>query len=232
MENIMELFSVSRVEPAVFKDDESNHWGSENDARQSNAEIAMVNVFKKAKIEMRSLTLVRSLTRGVPYEDLLVMRDMFKAYIEKVLPQFIAIAGSVGWVREEGKSVHYPISHPWGDTSDSRLQGATVTLRKFLLWMASDHVRMHGNSKQVLDRMAIEMKMPQKKLSRKSVYSIANVSDTIGQGVSEYGFYSRFENYLSNTNDNGDLLPGQAETFLQALNSAIAAYERPVKQSR
>lgn len=221
------LFAVSRQDPTTYVAKDGQHFNREMDARRYNAELAMIKALTRGRDSLDSLTLVRGICDHMPVDDISRLRDMVKAHVGTIEPQFLAIPGKVGWVKEGGRQVRYPITLAWGDTSDDRQDAAHATLKAMLQWQASDHVVPYGGIAEAIPAMLDDEGLTLQKLGKAGVYALCGVWHLVNdpaaarRELSAYRLTSGFKDVLERRDAKGRLVPGQAGRLLAALDAAL-----------
>lgn len=230
------LFKISRHDDAVHIARDGQRFGTDMDARRHNAEIGMLKVLSRQRnSRVNDITFVRNLTRHASPEDVRALVAMLKAYLAKVKPMIMALPGPVGWVKENGRDVHYPIDLPWGDSADRREEGARMAMIELFAWMANETVGNYLGRDAAMDRVVAEMGLPTTKLSAQAARAICNANlvspdpAVRDRDVSRFRYTRGFDDHTSATNDAGRLLPGQEERLLEALETAAQALSTPVE---
>lgn len=229
------LFSVNRQDRAIHVANDGQHWNSDMDARRYNARLAMKKVLLGAKGQRGyDVTPIHNLTGYAPLRDVIALRDMTRAHVELVKPQFAAIPDPVGWVKEDGRQVRHPIRLAWGSTTDDRLDASVSTLLQLFAWMASGTIAMNVGNEPALDEVVRSLALPATKLTTEGVYAICGVHHLLNRpadakrDLTAYAFGRRFGTYLEDRNARGKPKPGLEERLLQALDAAVTALETPV----
>lgn len=229
------LFAVARHDPDIYVGAKGQHFTSDEQARRYNAEVAMLKALKRKNDDgPRDITYVRNLTGYTPIADIIALRDMVKAHVEIIKPQFLAIPGKVGWVKEDGRSVRYPIQLPWGDTSDNRKRASLLTLDALLQWMAADVIRPYRGIETAVDTIIRDNGLPARRLSKEGVYALCNVKhlkdrpELANRELTTYSYGRGYKPHMDEVDRHGDPKNGQEERFLKALEVAVKALETPV----
>lgn len=231
------LFKVSRQDPTRYRTSDGQCFAVERDARAYEAEMAMIRILSKGRRGgLQTLNLVRAITSEMPEPDVVALRDMLRAYLERIKPGFLAIPDPVGWVREDGRDVRHAITLPWGDTADDRAQAALETFKALIQWMAADHIRPYGTIGATVGDVVAQHGLPDARLSPIAVRALCGVSRyASGEGarklLNPYELLKHFKEHLEERNDRGRTLPGQEERMLAALDAALVKLATPVARS-
>lgn len=230
------LFKTSRHDRDVHIARDGQHFGSDMDARRHNAEIAMRKVLERRRHgQHNDITFVYNVARHATPDDVGAIVAMIKAYLAKVKPAIMALPGPIGWVKEGGRDVHYPIDLPWGGSADRRDEAAQTTLLELMAWMANEHVGNYNGRDEAMDRVVSEMGLPTAKISCIAARAICNADvrsndpEIWKRDVRRFRFTRGFEQYTGALDDHGHLVRGQEEALLEAFEAAALALATPVE---